>query len=265
MAVDVSEITIGCTDYQLGTLLAKLGKFTKKILGVRESIFLCLEHIHCSTLQCRMFRSLRLQRVFLWRQFLCVYCSSFAWRKNRILAHWRCTMGLIGVLVVIQPGYDGFKPVLFLPVCAGAFYALAVIITRGFCNEETSFSLMIIHNFFYAMLGSILVSFLTISPFDPNTVISNPFLLTGWVENTKTLLFLIGLTSLTHILAMSSSIIAYQNSEASFLAPLEYSYLIFAAFIDLVIWDFVPSGSQILVPCYRYFRCYHSMAGVEQK
>ena len=45
---------------------------------------------------------------------------------------------------------------------------------------------------------------------------------------------------------MTSSIIAYQNSEASFLAPLEYSYLIFAAFIDLVIWDFVPSGSQML-------------------
>ena len=178
--------------------------------------------------------------------FVCLFAAVLLGEK---IGFWRIGavfMGLIGVLVVIQPGFDGFKPVLFLPVCAGAFYALAVVITRGFCNEEPSFSLIIIHNLFYAVLGLILVSFLTISPFDPNTVISNPFLLTGWVEITKTLLFLIGLTSLTHILAMSSSIIAYQNSEASFLAPLEYSYLIFAAFLDLVIWDFVPSGSQIL-------------------
>ena len=177
--------------------------------------------------------------------FVCLFAAVLLGEK---IGFWRIGavfMGLIGVLVVIQPGFDGFKP-SFLPVCAGAFYALAVIITRGFCNEETSFSLMIIHNFFYAMLGSILVSFLTISPFDPNTVISNPFFtdrVGGKYKNTS---FLIGLTSLTHILAMSSSIVAYQNSEASFLAPLEYSYLIFAAFIDLVIWDFVPSGSQIL-------------------
>ena len=91
-----------------------------------------------------------------------------------------------------------------------------------------------------------LVTFFTFVTFDPKTVNMNPFLLSGWVDSTKTLLFLIGLTSLTHILAMTSSIVAYQTSEASLVAPLEYTYLVFIAFLDFIIWDFIPSGTQIL-------------------
>lgn len=162
------------------------------------------------------------------------------WRLSSVL------IGFIGVLTVIQPGFDGFKPVLLLPVTAGASYALAVVITRGFCNDEPSLALIIIHNIFYAFLGAFFVTFLTFLPFDSKTVNMNPFLLSGWGESTKTLLFLIGLTSLTHILAMTSSIVAYQNSEASLVAPLEYTYLIFVAFLDFIIWGFVPSGTQIL-------------------
>ena len=108
------------------------------------------------------------------------------------------------------------------------------------------FGVNYLNNLFYAILGALLVTFLTLIPFDPKTVSVNPFLLSGWAESTKALLFLIGLTSLTHILAMTSSIIAYQNSEASLVAPLEYTYLIFVAFLDFVIWDFIPSGNQVL-------------------
>ena len=45
---------------------------------------------------------------------------------------------------------------------------------------------------------------------------------------------------------MTSSTIAYQNSEASLVAPFEYTYLIFAAFLDFLIWDFIPSETQFL-------------------
>ena len=178
--------------------------------------------------------------------FVCLFAVFLLGEK---IGFWRLGsvfVGFIGVLTVIQPGFNGFKPVLFLPVAAGAFYALSVVITRGFCNNEPSLALIIVHNIFYALLGAFLVTFFTFMPFDPKTVSMNPFLLSGWVDSTKTLLFLIGLTSLTHILAMTSSIVAYQNSEASLVAPIEYTYLIFVAFLDFMIWDFIPSGTQIL-------------------
>ena len=178
--------------------------------------------------------------------FVCLFAVILLGEK---IGFWRLSsvfIGFVGVLIVIQPGFDGFKPVLFFPVAAGASYALAVIITRGFCHNEPSLSLIIVHNLFYAILGAFLVTFLTLIPFDPKTVSVNPFLLSGWAESTKALLFLIGLTSLTHILAMTSSIVAYQNSEASLVAPLEYTYLIFAAFLDFIIWDFIPSETQVI-------------------
>ena len=178
--------------------------------------------------------------------FVCLFAVILLGEK---IGFWRISsvfIGFIGVLIVIQPGFDGFKPVLLLPVASGASYALSVVITRGFCNNETSLSLIIVHNIFYALLGAVLVTLFTFMPFDPKTVTMNPFLLSGWVDSTKTLLFLIGLTSLTHILAMTSSIVAYQTSEASLVAPFEYTYLIFVAFLDFIIWDFIPSGTQIL-------------------
>ena len=178
--------------------------------------------------------------------FVCLFAAILLGEK---IGLWRLSsvfIGFIGVLIVIQPGFDGFKPVLFMPVAAGASYALAVVITRGFCKDEPSFSLIIVHNLFYALLGAFLVTFLTFVPFDLETVSVNPFLLSGWVEGTKALIFLIGLTSLTHILAITSSIVAYKNSEASLVAPLEYTYLIFAAFLDFIIWGFIPSETQVL-------------------
>ena len=178
--------------------------------------------------------------------FVCLFAVFLLGEK---IGFWRLGsvfVGFIGVLTVIQPGFNGFKPVLLLPVAAGAFYALSVVITRGFCNNEPSLALIIVHNIFYALLGAFLVTFFTFMPFDPKTVSMNPFLLSGWADSTKTLLFLIGITSLTHILAMTSSIVAYQNSEASLVAPIEYTYLIFVAFLDFIIWDFIPSGTQIL-------------------
>ena len=178
--------------------------------------------------------------------FVCLFAVFLLGEK---IGFWRLgsvVVGFIGVLTVIQPGFIGFKPVLLLPVAAGACYALSVVITRGFCNNEPSLALIIVHNIFYALLGAFIVTFFTFMPFDSKTVSMNPFLLSGWVDSTKTLLFLIGLTSFTHILAMTSSIVAYQNSEASLVAPLEYTYLIFAAFLDFLIWDFIPSETQVL-------------------
>ena len=178
--------------------------------------------------------------------FVCLFAVILLGEK---IGFWRISsvfIGFIGVLIVIQPGFDGFKPVLFLPLAAGAAYALAVVITRGFCGGEPSFALIIVHNLFYAFLGAFFLTFLTFLPLDPQLASVNPFLLSGWMQSTKALLFLIGLTALTHILAMTSSIVAYQNSEASLVAPLEYTYLIFAAFLDFLIWDFIPSETQVL-------------------
>ena len=135
------------------------------------------------------------------------------WRISSIL------VGFLGVIYIIQPGTSNMQAVLFLPVLAGASYALAVVITRGFCADYPSLSLTIIHNAFYALVGAFMVTFIPVLPFSAELKAANPFVLSGWVQLTSVILVMIGITSLTHILAMTSSIRAYQIAESSFVAP----------------------------------------------
>ena len=161
------------------------------------------------------------------------------WRVGAVL------IGFCGVLLVIQPGAENIKLILILPLLAGLSYALAVIVTRGFCQKQHSFSLTFSHNILYACLGALVVTLLPLVPISEELKTSNEFLFVGWVPLTQDIIFLIGATSITHIVAMTATIRAYQMAETSFVAPLEYFYLIFAAFIDFTFWKVLPeiSGS----------------------
>ena len=162
------------------------------------------------------------------------------WRISSIL------IGFLGVLYIIQPGTSNMQAVLFLPVLAGASYALAVVITRGFCADSPSLSLTIIHNAFYALVGAFMVTFIPVLPFSVELKVANPFVMSGWVQLTSVILVMIGITSLTHILAMTSSIRAYQIADSSFVAPFEYTYLVFAIFIDYIVWQYLPNTEGLI-------------------
>ena len=162
------------------------------------------------------------------------------WRISSIL------IGFLGVIYIIQPGTSNMQAVLFLPVLAGASYALAVVITRGFCSDYPSLSLTIIHNAFYALVGAFMVTFIPVLPFSAELKAANPFVLSGWVQLTSVILVMIGITSLTHILAMTSSIRAYQIADSSFVAPFEYTYLVFAILIDYIVWQYFPNTEGLI-------------------
>ena len=162
------------------------------------------------------------------------------WRISSIL------IGFLGVIYIIQPGTSNMQAVLFLPVLAGASYALAVVITRGFCADYPSLLLTIIHNAFYALVGAFMVTFIPVLPFSAELKAANPFVLSGWVQLTSVILVMIGITSLTHILAMTSSIRAYQIADSSFVAPFEYTYLVFAILIDYIVWQYLPNTEGLI-------------------
>ena len=162
------------------------------------------------------------------------------WRISSIL------IGFLGVLYIIQPGTSNMQAVLFLPVLAGASYALAVVIARGFCADYPSLSLTIINIAFYALVVAFMVTFIPVLPFSAELKAANPFVLSGWVQLTSVILVMIGITSLTHILAMTSSIRAYQIADSSFVAPFEYTYLVFAILIDYIVWQYLPNTEGLI-------------------
>ncbi len=175
--------------------------------------------------------------------FVCIFSSfllneAIGWRRFSAVG-----IGFLGVILIIQPGTTIINFILFLPLLAGICYALAVIITRGFCRKQPSLSLTFSHNILYACIGFLMVSLLPILPFNNEIRSTNTFFFMGWVSLTQEILLLIGATSITHIIAMSATIRAYQTAETSFVAPLEYFYLVFASIIDFFVWKVVLGPS----------------------
>tara|TARA_Y100001933_G_scaffold214469_1_gene220590 strand:+ start:279 stop:1217 length:939 start_codon:yes stop_codon:yes gene_type:complete len=173
--------------------------------------------------------------------FTCLFAAVILKEKVGI---WRISsmlIGFLGVLYIIQPGTSNMQLILFLPVVAGASYALGVVITRGFCRDQPALSLTIIHNVFYALVGAVMVTFIPIIPIPVDMKVTNSFVFSGWLELTFSIVIMIGITSLTHILAMTSSIRAYQLADSSFVSLFEYTYLIFAILIDFIVWQYIPN------------------------
>ncbi len=178
--------------------------------------------------------------------FICVFSTiilkeTIGWRRVSAVL-----IGFLGVLVIIRPGTENVNLILILPLLAGVFYALAQIITRGFCQRQSSFSLTFSHNLLYACLGLLMVNILPVIPFTEDLRATNHFLFMGWVPLTYEIVLLIGVTSVTHIVALTATIRAYQTAETSFVAPLEYFYLIFVSLIDYAVWNVLPQFHAVI-------------------
>ncbi len=178
--------------------------------------------------------------------FVCIFAALFLKEKVGI---WRISaviIGFSGALLIIQPGSTEFRPVLIMPVLAGACYAAGVVVTRGFCADQPSLALTSIHNVFYAILAVSVVSLMPIFTIDPKIVAQNPFLFRDWAPLTTAILLMIIATAILHIIAMTASIRAYQIAESTFVAPIEYTYLVFAAVIDFAMWEVLPSSTTLI-------------------
>jgi len=142
--------------------------------------------------------------------------------------------GFGGVLVIMQPGADTFKPEAFYLIVAGAAFALSSVLTRLLGRTETNGAII-----FYSTLGQFLPAALVL-PF----VWQMPESLGDW------LLFVsmgclggIGLQMIT---------LAFRNAQASVLAPFEYTTLIWATLLGWLVWRELPGnnvwiGAAILV------------------
>lgn len=148
--------------------------------------------------------------------------------------------GFVGVLLIVRPGFEGFRWVALMPVAAAGCYALGMVMTRWRCKDQPGFALTFTHNLFYAGLGALGILLLPLFGLAPETRAEWPFLLEGWRPLTALALGLFIATAATHMLGMLSSVAAYRGAEASQIAPFEYSYLVMMPVLDYLIWGLVP-------------------------
>lgn len=141
-------------------------------------------------------------------------------------------LGFVGTLMVIQPDPGALDPVAFLPVVAGAFYAIGAVATRAWCEGESTLSLSAGFFGVLAIYGTIGVIILPAG--GPEGFAG--FSLRGWVPLTGAMWFWITVQAVGSILGIGLIFRGYLIGDASHVAVFEYSLLVFASFWAWVLW-----------------------------
>jgi len=153
--------------------------------------------------------------------------------------------GFAGTLFILKPGSESFNPVSLMPVVAALCYAGTILTTRKLCREESPITLAFGVASAFFCVGAIGV--LTFSILSPGTAAQAwPYLFTGWRPLDAWVLGIVVACSVMNLTSNISLARAYQSAEVSWLAPFDYSYLIFATFWGFVFWRAVPDNLTIL-------------------
>ncbi|HVI90150.1 MAG TPA: DMT family transporter [Dongiaceae bacterium] len=147
-------------------------------------------------------------------------------------------IGFVGVMVALQPGKSGISWGAFLALSAAATYALGQLWLRPLSGKEKGYNILFYSSVFSGLVGLV-----------PAVLEWKAPSLTDW------LLFLLqGSCSAGAQLCM---IRAFKIGEASLLAPLEYTALLWATIFGYLFWGQLPAiqvlgGASIIIASSLY-------------
>ncbi|MCH8167397.1 MAG: DMT family transporter [Proteobacteria bacterium] len=153
--------------------------------------------------------------------------------------------GALGAFLILQPGSAGFHWVKLMPVGAGFCYAAMVIVTRRYCRQESPVTLAF--GVGLAYVAAAVTGMVVLNLFPPGAAAQEvlPYLARGWLPLTWTLVGLALVCSVLNVIANLGLTMAYQNAESSWLAPVDYCYLIFATLWGLAFFGDFPNASML--------------------
>jgi drug/metabolite transporter (DMT)-like permease len=141
--------------------------------------------------------------------------------------------GFVGVLVVLRPGSDSFQWALLLPLAGAMVNASRDVVTRQLSRTETSIAILFWSNIIL-MAGGLLTA---------------PF---GWLPVSAPYAFWFVVAGICNGAAHFLIIEALRVGEASVVAPVRYTALLWAALLGFVVWGELPgpwlwAGAAVIV------------------
>jgi len=165
--------------------------------------------------------------------FVMIFSVFFLGEKISFRRWTAVSIGFVGALIILRPGFGAVHPAMFLVVGMSVFYASYQIATRKLAGVDSSYTTI----FYTALVGTIVMS--VVAPFfwvEPD--------LFGWG-----MLVLIGLIGgVSHYII----ILAFSYTTASTAAPFSYTQLIWTAIFGFFAFgdlpdEFTIAGATIIV------------------
>jgi drug/metabolite transporter (DMT)-like permease len=155
-------------------------------------------------------------------------------------------IGFAGVLVILRPAQDDFSFLTLIPIVAGVLYALAAVITRSKCSNESPMALAFALNFSLLIVGIIATLGLALwHSYSPQVQVY-PFLLGNWVVMGPREWSIIALLGALMVAISTGLAKAYQSAPPAVIATFDYAYLVFAAFWSYAIFSEPPDAATIV-------------------
>lgn len=141
------------------------------------------------------------------------------WRRLTAIA-----FGAFGVLLIVQPGTEGFNIFSISALAAVACVTARDLVTRAFSPNVPSMGVAVITAFVVALCGGALSVTETWVPFDAQN------------------LMLLGLASVLIIGGYVFSILVMRVGEVGAVAPFRYTSLVFALVLGVIVFDELPNA-----------------------
>jgi drug/metabolite transporter (DMT)-like permease len=135
--------------------------------------------------------------------------------------------GMIGVIVILQPGSGVFSPAALLPLAAASMFALYSVLTRMASRKDTSFTSL----FWSGVIGAVLMTAVGLPQWEP---MAGP----DWV--------MMGVYALLALLGHYVLIKTYEMAEASVVQPFAYLQIVLVSLIGVIVYDEALEGHVIV-------------------
>ncbi len=154
-------------------------------------------------------------------------------------------IGFVGTLLVLNISWSSISILSFVPIMSGVLYAIAQIITRDYCAEESPVSMLAMMMVLQFIAGSTMLVVLSmVDPIVPAG--SDGFVLRGWVWPIETTWPWIALQAVGSLIGVGFAIRAYQLGEASYVAIFEYTIFVFGLATAFFAFGQVPDLIQFV-------------------
>lgn len=152
------------------------------------------------------------------------------------------TLGFVGVVIILRPDVEGFNGYALLPLFGAILYAVAMILTRTKCQDESPKVLSMSLNVMFILMGVVATLFITFYSPEESARTANPFLLGHWGKLDTTAWFAMTVLGTAVVIGSLFTAIAYQKGRASLVASFDYSYLPFSLIWGAVFFAEIPNA-----------------------
>ncbi|WP_373634754.1 DMT family transporter [Yoonia sp. SS1-5] len=138
-------------------------------------------------------------------------------------------IGFAGALMLLQPDFGNLTALSLMPLAAGLFYGLGMMLTRHWCSDESAIALAI---GIFATIGAAGLVMLIVVTFWPG----DTFITAPWSQPSPRFLWLTLFQAVGAVVAVTLIAQAYRIGNPAVVAVFEYSFLIFASLWAFLLW-----------------------------